>query len=160
MLTPLQQVITIGVGSLTDIMLEYPNLSNDEIDKVIAQIADELTPVSAEKLIQFMLADKQLFFTKVNGKSAMDFIFDAMIQEIKDSLTNEVFIQEEDDMPKDWIDRHSVNCYYCEELVDERECVPADPYNGNDGGSVCQPCIKDLGLEMELKNGNKRTEPI
>jgi hypothetical protein len=24
-----------------------------------------------------------------------------------------------------------VNCYFCGELVDERECVPADPWNDN-----------------------------
>lgn len=150
-MTPLQKLMEVGKGSLAEILSEYPNLSDKEVDQVIAQIADEITPVSAEELIQYMLADKQLFFTKVDGKSAMDFVHDAMIQEIKESLTNEVFIQE-DDMPRDWIDSHSVNCYYCENLTDERECVPADPYNGNDGGSVCQPCIKDLGLETEVED--------
>lgn len=43
----------------------------------------------------------------------------------------------------DWIDSHSVNCYFCAELVDERECQRADKYNGNDGGSICLKCVVD-----------------
>jgi hypothetical protein len=42
----------------------------------------------------------------------------------------------------DWIDRHSVNCYFCGKLVDERECQPADRFNNNDGGSICSECLK------------------
>ena len=38
------------------------------------------------------------------------------------------------------IDKHSVNCYFCGELVDERECTPADDLNEKDGGSCCQKC--------------------
>ena len=38
-------------------------------------------------------------------------------------------------------DRHSVNCYFCGEEYDERDCVCADPYNGNDGGSICPTCL-------------------
>jgi len=41
-----------------------------------------------------------------------------------------------------WIERHSVNCYYCNDLVDERNCVPADNYNNNDGGDICPACQK------------------
>lgn len=40
-----------------------------------------------------------------------------------------------------WIDRHSVNCYFCGSLIDERDALPADPYNGNDGGDICQRCL-------------------
>lgn len=40
-----------------------------------------------------------------------------------------------------WIDRHSVNCYFCGELVDERDCSPANAYNNNDGGSICPKCL-------------------
>ena len=36
-----------------------------------------------------------------------------------------------------WIDKHSVNCYFCDDLVDERECMPADIYNNYDGGDIC-----------------------
>ena len=39
-----------------------------------------------------------------------------------------------------WIERHSVNCYFCNALVDERECVGADEYNGGDGGDICREC--------------------
>lgn len=39
---------------------------------------------------------------------------------------------------------HSINCYFCSALVDERECMPADPYNGNDGGEVCPKCMKGM----------------
>ena len=36
-----------------------------------------------------------------------------------------------------WIEKHSINCYLCGDLVDERDCIPADPYNDNDGGELC-----------------------
>ena len=42
------------------------------------------------------------------------------------------------------IDRHSINCYFCHALVDERECMPADPYNDEDGGNVCPDCLANL----------------
>ena len=41
----------------------------------------------------------------------------------------------------DWVEKHSVNCYFCDELVDERECTPADEYNNNDGGEICPKCL-------------------
>lgn len=40
----------------------------------------------------------------------------------------------------DTIDKHSVNCYFCSALVDERECLPGDNYNINDGGHICPDC--------------------
>ncbi len=39
-----------------------------------------------------------------------------------------------------WIDRHSVDCYFCGVMVDERECIPADEYNNSDGGDMCPTC--------------------
>jgi hypothetical protein len=42
-----------------------------------------------------------------------------------------------------WIDIHSVNCYFCGELKDERDCINADEYNVNDGGSICQKCLDE-----------------
>lgn len=42
-----------------------------------------------------------------------------------------------------WIDRHSVNCYFCGKLLDERDCQRADEYNSNDGGHICQQCIDE-----------------
>jgi len=42
------------------------------------------------------------------------------------------------------IDRHSVNCYFCGKQVDERDCVPADYYNGDDGGNQCPDCTGNL----------------
>lgn len=44
--------------------------------------------------------------------------------------------QEETYDEPDWIDRHSVNCFICGKLVDERDCIP-----GSDGeGSICPDC--------------------
>lgn len=43
-----------------------------------------------------------------------------------------------------WIDKHSVNCYFCGELVDERDCMPADEWNRNDGGSICSKCQRKV----------------
>jgi len=48
----------------------------------------------------------------------------------------------------DWISKHSVNCYFCSELVDERDCMPADPYNENDGGDICPDCLASLFNEV------------
>ena len=39
-----------------------------------------------------------------------------------------------------WIDRHSVNCYDCGALVDERDAVDGDEWTG-DGGSLCKECL-------------------
>lgn len=39
------------------------------------------------------------------------------------------------DVPS-WVDRHSVNCWGCGQLVDERECIP----NTEDGGDICYEC--------------------
>lgn len=36
-----------------------------------------------------------------------------------------------------WVDSHSVNCYFCGQLFDERDGIPADSYNHNDGGTIC-----------------------
>jgi len=47
---------------------------------------------------------------------------------------------DEDEDPR-WIDRHSVDCRVCGELVDERECI-----NGPGGeGSVCPKCQQREG---------------
>ena len=43
-----------------------------------------------------------------------------------------------------WAEKHGVNCYFCGFLVDERDCTNADNYNNNDGGSICQNCLKEL----------------
>ncbi len=46
-----------------------------------------------------------------------------------------------------WIDRHSVNCYFCGELIDERDCQPADEYNNDDGGTICPNCSEGIDNE-------------
>lgn len=42
-----------------------------------------------------------------------------------------------------WIDRHSVNCYYCGRLFDERESVGHGP---DGGGEVCVDCQNRMGI--------------
>ena len=62
-----------------------------------------------------------------------------------------------DDQPT-WVDRHSVNCYFCHTLFDEREGYPADELNGNDGGTACPKCFKERHKEedeMETKTDSK-----
>ena len=49
------------------------------------------------------------------------------------------------------IDRHSVNRYFCGKLVDERDCINADEYNENDGGSICSEC-----LDLKWNNNHER----
>jgi len=51
-------------------------------------------------------------------------------------------------MNENTIDKHSVNCYFCNELVDERECLPADNYNDNDGGDICPVCQKNFKFKI------------
>ena len=41
-----------------------------------------------------------------------------------------------------WQGKHSVNCYFCGVLFDEREGQNADDYNNSDGGSICPDCLK------------------
>lgn len=41
-----------------------------------------------------------------------------------------------------WVDRHSVNCYFCGILFDERDGVPAGQWNNNDGGTACPECAR------------------
>ena len=41
-----------------------------------------------------------------------------------------------------WIDEHSVNCYFCGIEFDERDGINADEYNNNDGGTICPECLK------------------
>ena len=68
---------------------------------------------------------------------------------ISDDQVPEVCECEKDET---WIDKHSVNCYFCGELFDERECIPADEYNDNDGGDICPDCLKEIQRRDE-KNG-------
>ena len=42
------------------------------------------------------------------------------------------------------IERHSINCFECGELVDERECFP-NP-DKDEGGEICQHCF-DKGYD-------------
>ena len=35
----------------------------------------------------------------------------------------------------------SVNCYFCGLLKDEKDCIHADEFNNNDGGSICHRCL-------------------
>jgi len=42
-----------------------------------------------------------------------------------------------------WVDRHSVNCYFCGKLFDERDGCPADEWNNSDGGTVCPECLAE-----------------
>lgn len=46
-------------------------------------------------------------------------------------------------------DRHSVNCYFCGKLFDEREGVSADQWNENDGGEACPECAKERERRQE-----------
>ena len=63
--------------------------------------------------------------------------------------------QDEDNIITSFIDRSlkeirvkeksdsSVNCYFCSGLYYGSECLPADAYNDNDGGSICPCCVDE-----------------
>ncbi len=40
-----------------------------------------------------------------------------------------------------WIEKHSINCFECERLVDERDCLP----NPKGEGAFCPECAKQKG---------------
>jgi len=56
-------------------------------------------------------------------------------------IHNEVS-QEIIDYSDSWIDRHSVNCFWCENLVDERNCI-ANP-DEDEGGDICLKCQDNI----------------
>lgn len=47
------------------------------------------------------------------------------------------------DQEHGWVDKHSVGCYFCGVLFDEREGQNADEFNNGDGGSICPACLKE-----------------
>jgi len=47
-----------------------------------------------------------------------------------------------------WIN-HSVGCYFCGTLFDEREGHNADEYNDNDGGTICPKCFTKEEATMD-----------
>jgi len=49
-----------------------------------------------------------------------------------------------------WIEKHSVNCYFCGTLVDERECMPADEFNDNNGGDICLNYIAKKATDKQM----------
>ena len=53
-----------------------------------------------------------------------------------------------------WIERHSVGCYFCGALGDERMWQRADPFNNDDGGHICDKC-----LELKVSCGNCAYHP-
>tara|TARA_Y100000034_G_scaffold80473_1_gene96544 strand:- start:440 stop:649 length:210 start_codon:yes stop_codon:yes gene_type:complete len=63
------------------------------------------------------------------------------------------FMTEIEELEDRWIERHSVNCYFCNALVDERNCLPADNYNGNDGGDICPTCLDNVILRRKKPIG-------
>ena len=44
--------------------------------------------------------------------------------------------------------KHSVNCYFCGQLADERECLPADDFNNGDGGTICGYCEQNFKFKI------------
>jgi hypothetical protein len=45
----------------------------------------------------------------------------------------------------------TVNCYFCGDFFDERECSPADAYNDNDGGVICDSCRRNKNEDEEIE---------
>ena len=55
----------------------------------------------------------------------------------------------------DWSERkereldRSVNCYFCGELFSDNDCLPADEHNNDDGGSICEVCVRKYAKEEQ-----------
>jgi len=48
-----------------------------------------------------------------------------------------------------WLEKHSVNCYFCGKLFDERDGQNADSYNNNNGGSICPECLEKIKKDVD-----------
>lgn len=94
-MTPLERTIEKGKEYLASVLEDHPNLDDDQIDEVIDEISHELTPTSISSLIEIATTNSRLFCKKVNGNSVFDLLYQAMIDEIKEELTNEVFVEED-----------------------------------------------------------------
>ncbi len=57
-------------------------------------------------------------------------------------------------------DRHSVNCFFCGNQADERDCTPADDLNDGDGGSCCPQCRQaaDARIQEAASMGRDEAE--
>lgn len=93
----LDEIKELGRNALAEVLNEFPEISEEDIDDSIQEIAKELTPADAQTLIQIMLIDMQLFYVKVDGLSALDLIRKCMLREIVAYLTKEVFIDDTED---------------------------------------------------------------
>jgi hypothetical protein len=89
----LEETIEMGRDVLADVLEEFPDLSDEEIDAIIKDIAEDLTPKDAASLIKIMLLNHRLFFRKVDGVSALDLIYKCMIEILTQRLAKEVFIE-------------------------------------------------------------------
>lgn len=62
-------------------------------------------------------------------------------QKFLDACGRQLYPMSKGDMTN-WIEGHSVNCYFCGVSFDEREGQNADNYNDNDGGTICPKCLE------------------
>lgn len=67
------------------------------------------------------------------------------------------FCDDEDceDEDHEW---NTVNCYFCGREVIDREAMSADPYNNNDGGSICWQCEAEKRRAKRLEGQNEGVE--
>jgi hypothetical protein len=52
------------------------------------------------------------------------------------------------------VEKHSINCYFCSRLANERKYTPADEWNDNDGGGICPECLEEK--QEERRRDEKR----
>ena len=52
----------------------------------------------------------------------------------------------------------SVNCYLCGLLKDEKDCIHADQFNNNDGGSICEKCLTELDNKDDITEGEPNND--
>jgi len=80
-------------------------------------------------------------FPKFGGDTGIDADYDGCQEEWDGKFGGDTGVDA--DFIPHWVEEHSVNCYFCGELVDERECMPADEFNDNDGGDICPDCLEE-----------------
>lgn len=122
--------------------LERVGVTTSEILEGMGALLDRANTCEIPGDVLFRASDGKLYTVHVEAEIvevapdddwALETI--AAAREAGQEVTGE--IADADDQPPAWVDRHSVNCADCGELVDERDGL----MNPDDEGEVCSRCL-------------------
>jgi len=111
----------ISIGEIASMAEVYEEEDKDPIQKKVKRyVSDDYWPQ--------WLPERHVVVEVLGGVATVE----------KDLPDIDVHIHDLDIEEEEFLN-HSVNCYYCGKLFDERDSVGETP---NDGGSVCQDCYE------------------